>query len=206
MNYLHPVLSTFFYFMRQWFLWYIYSQQTASTVFYACSKFNMLPSTSSTLLYALRYQVSTYVYIWWSTSTTMLTWGTFIYVFSGPSLTFIRWKWMHGYTSLIRLRLHSTSTATFREHFLSSPTASFREHFRVHFHDNYNRKDDLVHLNLPSFFQQTDTLSGLFHPGNFVNIFVTILQHSKQTFYLRIENTSPDVSLLLLANIFFLHK
>jgi hypothetical protein len=89
--------------------------------------------------------------------------------FSVPSLTFIRWKRMHGYTSLIRPRLHSTSTATFREHFHPSPTATFRVHFR----DNFNRKNDLVHLNLPSFFQQTDTLSGLFNPGHFVNIFVT---------------------------------
>jgi len=143
-----PSKSTFFYFMRQWFLWYIYilHQHAAS--------------------------------------------------FSVPSLTFIRWKRMHGYTSLIRPRLHSTSTATLREHFHPSPTATFRENFRVHSRDNYNRKDVLVHLNLPSFFQQTDTLSGLFNPGHFVNI-------SKQKFYLFIENTSPDVSLLLLAKTHF---
>jgi hypothetical protein len=58
-NHLHPVLSTFFFFMRQWFLWYIYSQHAASTVFYTYSKSNMLPSTSNTLLDALRHQVST---------------------------------------------------------------------------------------------------------------------------------------------------
>jgi hypothetical protein len=35
--------------------------------------------------------------------------STFIYVFSGPSLTFIRWKRMHGYTSLIRARVYSNA-------------------------------------------------------------------------------------------------
>jgi hypothetical protein len=170
-THLHPVQSTSFYFMRQWFLQYIYSQHAASTVIYAYSTYtsfmclsttvpvyvNHFHPVQSTFFYFMRQWFLRYIYIQHAVS------------FSVPSLTFIRWKRMHGYTSLIRPRLHSTSTATFREHFHPSPTATFRLHFR----DNYNRKDDLVHLNLPSFFQQTDTLSGLFHPGQFVNIFVT---------------------------------
>ena len=52
--------------------------------------------------------------------------------FSGPSLAlFSRWQRVHGYTSLIRQRLHSSlhSTSTFSEHFRDS-SILHHKHFR----------------------------------------------------------------------------
>ncbi len=60
-----------------------------------------------------------------------------LYVYSGPSLAlFSRWQRVHGYTSLIRPRLHPSlhPTSTFREHFrisdnaVNPQTSLFREH------------------------------------------------------------------------------
>jgi hypothetical protein len=73
-----------------------------------------------------------------------------LYVYSGPSLAlFSRWQRVHGYTSLIRPRLHPSihPTSTFREHFrisdnaVNPQTSLFREHLSYilchkHFREN----------------------------------------------------------------------
>jgi hypothetical protein len=147
-NHWHPVQSTLFYFMWQWFLRYIHQPAWSFHSFLRPYQSNMLPSMSSTLPVVLCRQASTYIYIRHLFTALeiiqTLIWSTFIYVFSGPSLTFIRRKRMHGYTSLIRSRPHSTSTATFREQFPKHLTLLLHLSFANILHTN--GKDDLVHL------------------------------------------------------------
>jgi hypothetical protein len=138
-----------FYFMWQCCLRCIHQPAFSLYIFLRSYQSNMLPSTSSTLLMVLRRQASTYIYIRLPLHSLRnhpnSHLHTSIYVFSGPlrqSLTNIKWKRMHGYTSLIGPRLHSNNFANILTFYYSYIFRTF---------SCTNGKDDLAHL-LPSFY------------------------------------------------------